>query len=279
MRKFLRKIIFTLVVLLILVLLIAWATIDRLAKTGIEQGGRYAMGVDTTVDDVSVSLLKGQMTIDGLEIGNPEGYKTPHLMKSGHWELSVRFASLMTDTVEMPRLELDGLDLNIEQKLGKSNIKEVMDNMKRLRKEKEKEEKPGKKLRIETVRIRNVTAHVQVLPGSKPVLVKVDEIELKDVTPENSKGIVISELFQRLMAAVLAGVIDKAKDVPGIPSGFLNDLSKDVAGLAESLGEDAAKLIKQAGSDVGKRIKETIPKPVQDLPKNVGDKLKDILGK
>ena len=54
-------------VLLVLIALgvVLWLTIDSIAKTGIERGGTYALGVPTTVDSVSLSLLGGEMRING----------------------------------------------------------------------------------------------------------------------------------------------------------------------------------------------------------------------
>ncbi|GAH87645.1 unnamed protein product, partial [marine sediment metagenome] len=99
--------------------------------------------------------------MDGLTIANPEGYKTEHLMKSGRFDIEVETGSVFTDTVRISRFELDGLDINIEQKLGKSNVGQVMDNAK---KQSGSKEDGGKELNIDSVVIKNVTARVQVLP-------------------------------------------------------------------------------------------------------------------
>jgi len=270
-----KRIILGIVLLLVIVLVAIWAMIDGIAKVSVEGGGSYALGVDTRVDDITVSLLKGQVTMDVLNIANPEGYKTDHLMKSGHFEVSLETGSLFSHTVVLPKLTLDGLDINIEQKqLGKTNVSEVMDHAKRLSSDEEK--KPsGKKVRIDTVVIKNVVAHVQIVPMGGTVTVKVPTLELKNVTPEDSKGIIVGELLQRLFAAVLASVLENGKDV--IPAALRQDLGKDIGELAKALGGDAGKLIGQVGGDFEK-LKEGTGKVIKDVGKEAGKVLDDILG-
>jgi len=274
-----KKIILGIVLLLVIVLVAIWAMIDGIAKVSVQGGGKYALGVDTRVDDISVSLLKGQVTMDTLNIANPEGYKTDHLMKSGHFEVSLETGSLFTGTVVLPELTLDGLDINIEQKqLGKTNVSEVMDHAKRLSSDDEKK-KGGKKVKIDTVVIKNVVAHVQIVPMGGTVTVKVPTLELKNVTPEDSKGIIVGELLQRLFAAVLASVLENGKDV--IPAGLRQSLGKDIGELAKALGDDAGKLIGQVGGDFEK-LKEGTGKAIEgvkDIGKDAGKLLEGILPK
>ena len=266
--KTIKRIILGLVILLVIVVLVLWMMIDSLAKAGVEKGGTYALGVDTKVDTLSLSLLSGQLTMNGLTIANPEGYKTEHLMKSGRFNLEIETGSVFTDTVRIPRFELDGLDVNIEQKLGKSNVGEVMDNVK---KRSGSKEKGGKEFDIDLLVIRNVTAHVQVLPiGGKAstLTIKVPLIEMKNLTPENRKGIVMSELIAKLFPAIIGGVIDKGKGV--LPAGMTADLTRHVEGLK-----------KVFTLETGKKVMETGGKIIKDVGKDlegVGKKLDDLFG-
>jgi hypothetical protein len=72
MKKLLRVV---LVVVAVLAVAIgaAWYFIDSLVKKGIEEGGTYTLQTQTTVESVNLSLLKGSMTMDGLQVANPEG--------------------------------------------------------------------------------------------------------------------------------------------------------------------------------------------------------------
>ena len=109
----------------------AWLSIDYIAKAGIEAGGTYALGVKTTVDSVSLGLLSGQARVNDLAIANPEGFKTPHLMQADRIDVAVKTGSLLGDTIQVDKFEIDGLDLNLEQKVGATNISALLDNIKK----------------------------------------------------------------------------------------------------------------------------------------------------
>ncbi|KKK75257.1 hypothetical protein LCGC14_2875530, partial [marine sediment metagenome] len=55
-------------VVLIAILLVIVLAIDLIVETGVEKGVTYALGVDTTIDDLSLSLLRGRLEMDGLTV-------------------------------------------------------------------------------------------------------------------------------------------------------------------------------------------------------------------
>jgi hypothetical protein len=260
-RKLL-KIVVAVLVLIVIALVVGWMAIDSIAKTAIERGGTYALGVPTQVNSVSLGLLRGEITIRGLTVGNPEGFKTPHLIKTGTVELAVRPGSLLSDTIQVNRFEIDGLDLNFEQKLGSSNISVIVGNTKKAGGGKAGEAQPsgGKKVKADRVVVRNVVAHVQVLPvgGQASTLdVKVPEIVLTDVGSDGAGGATVSELVRKLVPAILVAVVEKCKGV--VPDADLNRLSSDLGKTLEGLGTSA----RQAG---------------ENLQKGAGDAIKKIFG-
>jgi hypothetical protein len=284
MRKVL-KIAAVIVAVLVAGLLVAWLCIDWIAKAGIEKGGAYALGVATNVDSVSLSLLGGEMKINGLKVANPEGWTTPHLMKAERIEVGLRLGSLMGDTVEVTRFEIQGLDMNIEQKLGSSNVSALLNNIKSTggggQKEQPKEA-GGRKVKVERVVVRDVVAHAQVLPiGGKATTldIKVPEITMDNVTQDNAAGVAVPELMRRLFPAILASVVDKGKGV--LPDADVKKLSGDIASATESLGKGASNLVNQVGGGVGKLLDGL--KPGGDLfkepgKKGIGESLQDLLG-
>ncbi|MDX1682749.1 MAG: hypothetical protein R3336_06495, partial [Phycisphaeraceae bacterium] len=64
-------------ILLALVLLVVgiFIYIDSIAATAVERGGTYALGVDTRLADADVGIFAGEVTLDGLTVDNPEGFK------------------------------------------------------------------------------------------------------------------------------------------------------------------------------------------------------------
>ncbi len=261
------KILIGVVVVIAIVLAVAWFYIDSIAKAAVERGATYALGVDTRVDSMSLSLLKGTLRMDGLIVSNPAGFKTPHLMKSGRFDVAIVLSSLMKDTVEISRFELDGLNMSIEQRLGAgTNVSVILNNVKTPGGAGKEEEKAkaegGRKVKIDRIVIRNVVAHIQVLPlgGKASTLdVRVPEIIMNGVTSDNTQGIAVSELVRRLLPAILAAVVEKGKGI--LPDGDLKELSGDVAAATQAVGQGAAKLVEKIGGDAGKQLEGLFKRP------------------
>ena len=244
------------VAVLVVALLVAWLLIDSVAKTGIERGGSYATGTPTKVHGVSLSLLHGQVRLDYLSVANPEGFKTSHFLEVGKLDVGVVLGSFLGKTVEVTQFDIDGLDLNIEQQGGTTNVAAILDHIEKLGGQKDQPKEPsGKKLKVSRIVIRNVVAHIQVLPvgGEATTLdIPVPEIVLENVTQDNAQGIAVSELMRRLVPAILAAVVDKAKGI--IPDADLNKLSGDITSATQALGQGAANLVNQAGGRAAKTL-------------------------
>ncbi len=295
--KLLLRILLVVVLLAVAAAVVAYLWIDTLAKKGIEEGGTYALGVPTKVQTVSVGLFGGTMELDGLNVANPQGFQTPHVMHSGKFDVEIIPSSLFGDVVQVRKFELDGLDINFEQKLPDSNIKLILDHIQKIAGGGEdKPEEPagkGKKVQLDRIRIRNVTANFR-LPVAGDLKVEVPEIVLDNVTSDNAQGVVLSELIQRLVPAIIAAVVEKAEGT--VPADFLNNIEGQLGQTVQALGGQAQKLVgearaemekavqagvEQAGKavgDVGKNVSEQAGKATEDLQKGVGDAVNNALG-
>jgi len=280
------KIVGVIVVVLVVLAVVAFLMVDSIAKTAVERAGSQALGVDTRVDSVSLHLFRGEAIVSGIVISNPKGCETPHLMKTGSLEAAVDIGSLFTDTVVIRKFEIDGLDMNIEQpKLGATNVTTLLDNIKASggSQPEEKKEASGKKFKVDHISVRNVVAHIQVLPiGGKATLfdVKVPEIQMDNVTSDNAAGVAMPELMRRLIPAILMAVVDNAKGI--IPDADLNKLSGDITATTQALGQGAANLVNQAGGQAAAKALEGLgagaKKVGEAVPKGIGGTLENILG-
>jgi hypothetical protein len=274
MKKIILRIILGFVLVMILAVVAVLLLIDPIAKSGVEKGASYALGVETTVDSVDVRLLDGQVIMDDLNIANPEGFTSDHLVHTGQLDVQVDPGSFFSEAVQVRKFELDGLEMHIEQKLGSSNVSQIMDNIKRLSKDEDKEkqtsEAPSKKVKVERILIKNVVAHFHMLVG--PALkVEVPTIELKDVSSDGAGG-VAGQLASQIFSAVLEAVLKSAKGI--VPADFLEGLDKEFL----ELGGQALEQAKEAAEEVGKVLEETgLEEPIKDAGKSVGEGL-DKLG-
>jgi hypothetical protein len=70
-------------VLIIVTVVVIGLFLDKIVKTGVETVGPKIVQVPITLDAVHLSILTGSAKVEGLVVGNPEGYKTPNAISVG----------------------------------------------------------------------------------------------------------------------------------------------------------------------------------------------------
>lgn len=258
--KILALVLALLIGLVVLAAIGAVVFIDSIAKRGIEHGASYALDVPTTVDGVSIDLFGGDFGLNGLTIANPDGYSTPHFFSLNSGSASLDLASLQAETVEMPTLVLEGIDIYLDKEDGKANYEVIMESLKRFESGEAPAEQPAdaptKKFVIREIQIRDVTAHVEVLPvgGSLTTAeVKVPEIILRDVGEKDP--VTVAKLTNVLLKAIFASVINVGGGVlpetvtDGLNAGLggLTDLATAGIGVGVNLGEGVVDVVGDVG--------------------------------
>lgn len=279
MKKWILRIVVVVLVLVLGTAGVVWGMLDSIAKKGIQQGGEYALGVKTDVNDVKLSLINGTLMIDNLKVSNPEGFKSPHLMKTGRFDLEVAPGSVVNSPVEVKQFVLDGLDVNIEQTAKGNNISAILDHVKKLappadasQKETPKDNSEGRKMKIGKLVIKNVVAHVTLpVPAvvGKELTIKLPAIEIDDVSKDCPDGITISTLVSRIVPALLASIVKEGKDI--IPTDLSGVLNSDLASAAQAMGGHASKMLEQVGGDASKMLKTNLDKGLKDATKGLGN--------
>ncbi len=183
--KKLIKLVAVLLVLLVLATIAVALYIDTIAKTAIERGATYALGVKTTLGSADVGLLSGTFSMGDLTVANPAGFESPHFTHLQEGGVEVAFGSLREETVELPTLTLSGLDIHLDKSEGKANYDVILENLSRFESGDDVEkETDGKKFVINEILIQRIVVHVQLLPigGDLTKLdVPIDEVRLRNV--------------------------------------------------------------------------------------------------
>lgn len=268
----LLRILVVLAALVVVALLVAILFVDRVAKSAIENGGTYALGVETTLDEADVSLLGGRFALSELEVANPPGFTSPQFLRLGSGKLEVSLSSLNSDRVEIPSLVLDGLTLSLERKDGQANYDAILKSLERFgsgdggKAPKEPDTGPQKSYVIREVVLNDIRAEVQLLPVGGELTkttVTIPTIRLKNVGDDGQS---MSELFAAILDGVLRAVIESGADT--LPKELLKDLKKKLPDLGKEaqafqrelekslgdLGEKAGELGKDLGEKAGKAL-------------------------
>ena len=276
--KKLIKMVAVLLILLVLATVAVALYIETIAKTAIERGATYALGVETTLGSADVGLWSGTFSMGDMTIANPAGFESPYFTHLGQGDVEVALKTLRQETVELPTLTLTDLEIYLDKKEGKANYDVILENLKRFEsQENAQDDAGGKKFIIEEVLIKNIMVHVQLLPlgGDLTKLdVPIDEVRLHDVGSGTDGSVLMSELTSVIIKAVLAAIVQKGGGL--IPSDILGDLGQGLGSRAE-IGLDVATGLGDRIKDAGGGLDE-VTEGLGDAIKSIGDGLGGLLG-
>ena len=254
------------------IVVLAFMSIDSIAKTAIVRGSTYALGVQTTLASADIGIVSGEFTMKGLEVANPEGFESDHFLRLDEGFLAVSLGSLRQDTVEVPTLALTGIDINLEKRGGRANYKIIADNLKRFESRDTADDgaqadagKPGKRFVIHEIIIRDVNVTVDLVPAGGALTrleVPIEEIRMTNV---GSDSMTTAELTDRVIKMILAAIV---KNGAHLPADLVNDLGGALAQLGDlgnmTVTETARTVVKvveglgEGGDEVGKAIGDAI---------------------
>ena len=276
--KTLIKMVAVLLILPVLATVAVALYIDTIAKTAIERGATYALGVETTLGSADVGLLSGTFSMGDLTVANPPRFESPYFTHLQEGSVEVALGSLRKETVELPTLTLSGLDIHLDKREGKANYDVILDNLGRFESGEDSEkEAGGKKFVINEILIQRIVVHVQLLPigGDLTKLdVPIDEIRLRNVGSDTDGSVLMSELTSVIIKAVLAAIVQKGGGL--IPGDILGDLGQGLDSLAE-IGVDVATGLGEGIKDAGGGLDE-VTEGIGDAIKNIGEGLGGLLG-
>lgn len=276
------------VALLIVLVVIVVLSLDAVAKTAIEKGGTYALGVKTTLGSASVGVLSGDFSMQGLDVANVEGFDGPHFMALTDGGVQVSMGTLRQETVELPSLTLDGLDVYLEKSGGKSNYGTIMENLQRFESKgeggdtpKQEKEGAGKTFVVREVVITNVSVHADLLPiggTASQASVTIPEIRMTDLG--NDKPLDMGQLVNVLVQAVMTAIVE----LPGglLPGDIGAELKSQLGNL-EALGDAGVKIVGDIQSQVEQigQQAEQIGEQVEGIGEQVegaAQGIRDLLG-
>lgn len=273
--KKVKKLIVGFVVVVLLVILSIPLWIDRAARVGIETGGSFALGVPTKLDGIDIGLLSGTSELTGLSVANPKGFSADPFLRLNGGKLAVSLGSLRTDTVEIPEFSLSGIGLNLEKKLDGANYKVILDNVGRFESKgssgsasSEPSQDGGKKFVVREIVIKDVTVNAAMagLGDLGKVSVKIDEIRLNNVGSGSDKGVLMGELVNTILKAILAATLQKG----GLPADLMSELQGSLASL---------KSLEQLGTSLAVNIDGTLKQvagQAQAAAQQVGEAAKQV---
>ena len=259
----LKRIIILLFLVLVIVIAVSISYLGSIGKVAVEKVGSSALSVPVTLDKLDISALRGKVALKGLDIANPEGFKTERLFKLASCSTDVSMKSLFDDTIVVNEVTVSGLEITFEQKGMKSNLQAMLDqiaaNAKETQGEAPEEEtkpttpeeqtKPAKNLRIDRFHIEEAKVHLKLLPlpgKQSDITIKMAPFTLEHVSSEQDKGQLAGTVIRKVFVAISQAVIQTiAHD---IPAALLEGLQGSLKGAVKIIGSGAEVLIKSVGA-------------------------------
>lgn len=249
-----------LVVVVLLALVIFISSLGRIIKAGIETVGSAVTKCDITVEKVDFSLLRGKLAITKLIVGNPEGYHTPSAFELDLVKVSLVPSSVLSDTVILKEIIIDGPQVTYEAGLGNSNMGTIQKNIaaflpagettESTKEEPKVEAGTGKKIVIDHFLFENaqINLSVKLLQG-KALPVPLPKIETQGLGRAQDggqdAGLDAAEAVAVVMNQVLSGVISSATEAIAQLGNIGSEAVKDVV---DGIGSGIKGLLKK-GTD------------------------------
>jgi len=284
-KKLVRTVLIALIALVLVVALLINFFADSGVKKAIEVAGTKTLGVDVTLGKAGLSILGGSLGLKELAIDNPPGYKHEKLLELSQGDVVVETRSLLSDTVNIKSVKLDGPIIVVEQKdLLKNNLNEILKNIPSS--DSGESDSSGKNVHIDLLEITNAQVKVKLLP----VPGKVDTIPLKLSTIKmtdlgGDKPIKTGDVIGKVLLALAGGIAEQGAGI--LPDEMFDTLTaqlQNLGALPAALLDETGKILKAttdigtggigAGADAAKGVLEG----VGDVGKGVTEGIKGIFG-
>jgi uncharacterized protein involved in outer membrane biogenesis len=217
MSRTIRAVIAALVLLAIVAVVGATLWLGTLVKTAIERVGSHVTGTSVKLDHVDISLLRGLVQLDRLEIGNPPGFTAPSAIKLGTARVRLDVRSVLSDTIVIDEVLVEAPDITFEG-FPRSNLSAIQENVKTA--VPEGSAKPAesagrlgtKKLLIKSFTLSN--GRVAASVGGQSLRLSLPNIHLADIGKETGGATpeqVASAVFSAITRSATGAVTDQTK--------------------------------------------------------------------
>ena len=98
---------------------------DALIKRALEHYGPQLTGVAVKVKAVKLEPFDGRGAITGLELGNPQGFSSPHAVTLGEVRLAVEPSTITSDVVHIKEISLESPTITYERGAQGDNLRAI----------------------------------------------------------------------------------------------------------------------------------------------------------
>lgn len=101
---------------------VVYTQLDAVIKAGVETAGPEALQVGVTVGNVKISPLSGEVQVQDLLIGQPDGFGDGPMVQIGDFKMKVETGTLMNDHIIVDEIVIDRPMIDARMIGGQSNF-------------------------------------------------------------------------------------------------------------------------------------------------------------
>ena len=237
-RRLLKWVVAPLLLLSLAIFLTLTFLLGPMVRKALERFGPEVLGAPISVKDVSVAPHRGLVTLSGVTVGSPEGFKHPTVLEASSLQINFSLFSLLGDTIVVEDLLLEEPVITYERRKGRTSLQQLQ---------------------------RNAEASAQRLIeqlGSKPDKGSSRSFAIERLRIRNGK---VRTKVPGLETYVTLGLPDVEKRNIGGKGSDLGAAAREIFG---SINESAGDILSQAGHSLGDAADS-----LRDTFKDLGDKL------
>jgi len=218
----------------------------------IEQSASEYLGVPVTVGSVNVSPLRGRAVLRDLNVPNPEGFATPRAFRIRYASVSFDILSAFDDVIDLPEIQVSGLEVTVEGSVKGTNISKLVANAKRVVGEKERAREaagerpePATLFHVGRVVLTDTTINLSAtFMEGRAASYPIPRIEVTGLPPEATPG--------DILGRVIEAALSESAKAPGAIGRLLGELTVNAGiGVVGSTLETAKEVGKGALEGAG----------------------------
>tara|TARA_B110000858_G_scaffold198442_1_gene265073 strand:+ start:36683 stop:37432 length:750 start_codon:yes stop_codon:yes gene_type:complete len=246
-----KKILISVVFLLLLVGGGLFFYLDAIVKSSIEVVGSNVLGTAVTVDSVSLSPLSGQGSISGMRVENPEGFDSQYAFELDSVLVNINVNSMFTDVAEIESITIMQPIVTYETKITTDNIRTLLDKLPEgdvASSDAGVADESGQQLIIREFRMLGPQLNFVTALASAPLTLA--DIEIRNIGAEggsSSAAGAIRVVLQELVKSILSS------DLPS-----LDLLKESVEGRIQDGVQRVGETVGEAVEDLGGRLRNIL---------------------
>jgi len=213
------------------------------------------IGADVQLANVVLDPTAGVAALNGLVIGNPEGFKSDHLFKMEQMvvKMDVGIDNLTSDVIKIDEIRLEGADMIYEIGSNGNNVGKIQENIDKYISDlgiELSEDESEKKFIVDHVYVNGTNVKVASdLLGGRALGFPLPDLHLTDIGKKEN-GAIASDVMKQIFGAISGSVTKVAQ------SQMLGDV---VGGAKDAAGNVVKGLEDKVVDQVGSKLKGLIP--------------------